>query len=112
MKVELGAPVVLRLDEPDVWHLPKDSKPSLRHVEIVIDDAMRGPAASWPALCDHAAGDLFVYDGFVRRRRLCRGCAFLNQQEPHQVPASELEAIADYDRRRALEPDLDEELAA
>jgi hypothetical protein len=112
MQVELGAPVVLRQDEAEIWHLPKPAKKMLEHVEISIDDGLRRMATSWPALCDHVAGEVWVYDGLVRRRRLCRGCAFLNNGETHHVPPSELEAIDHHEALRAeLGTSLDLEAA-
>lgn len=112
MKVEIGAPVVLRPEEGELWHLPKPAKKMLEHVEISIDDAMRRMVTSWPALCDYVPGEVWVYDGPVRRRRLCRGCAFLNAAAPHHVPPSELEAIDHHEALRAeLGTSLDLEAA-
>lgn len=111
MKVDLGAPVILRIDQPDLWHMPAATMRTLTHVEISIDDALERLAATWPTLCDEGCGEVFVYGGFVRQRRLCRGCAFVNEQAPHLLPAGEFDAIAAYDARRALEPELDQEAA-
>ena len=102
MKVELGAPVILRIDDAEFWHLPKPAKTNgLEHVSVTLDDGLRTMTTSWPTLCDEVAGEVWVYDGFVRSRRLCRGCDFVNKGAAHHVPPSEIEAIVRHERLRA-----------
>lgn len=109
MIVELGTPVILCLDDQDVWHIPKPATELLAHVEISIDDAMQRHAATWPTLCLHEPGEIFIYGGFVRQRRLCRGCAFLNRQQPLHASPEEAEAVAEFEQTYRR---LTQELAA
>lgn len=88
MRVELGSPVVIHAADVAFWHIPVATKPGgLEHVEISIDDGMRRLVTAWPAVCGET-GELFVYGGFIRRRRLCRGCAAAGVP-PAAVPPSE-----------------------
>lgn len=93
MIVEVGAPVILRLEQPDLWHIPVPARELLSHVEVSIDDALARFTTSWGTLCGET-GDVFVYDGTIRRRRLCRGCALRNRKQPLVMPPSELAAAA------------------
>lgn len=99
MKVEIGAPVVLLQEQPEVWHLPAPLK-RLQLIDVSIDEGLERMVATWPTLCLETPGEVWVYEGFVRRRTLCRGCAFVNRQAPHLVPSSEQEAIAHHEALR------------
>jgi hypothetical protein len=95
MRVERGAPVVLRLAEPDVWHLPARG---FYAGSKSIEDALTRFASTWPTLCDAGRGEIFVHGGSIRERQLCPACAAANGNRDHLLPAGEIAEKERYDR--------------